>query len=193
TFEVHTWDRRTGERRRLTVRTEGTGYRVPARLETDGRHVWWFDDAKGNELGQWVREAFAGGDRRRMAADLEPAYSAGLALASAFAIIGRSRGGEGTSVYLVREGEAPRRLYLHAQSASVGDVSRDESMFVLSHSEHGDSRNRALRIMDTQGRTVAEKWEGPGRGLSAGRWSPVRGDARLVVTHERTGLARPLL
>src|SRR5258706_2556891 len=49
-FEVYTWDRRTGEQRRLTDRSEGTGYRVPSRLETDGKPVWWFDDAKGNEL-----------------------------------------------------------------------------------------------------------------------------------------------
>ncbi|TMB97999.1 MAG: S9 family peptidase, partial [Chloroflexi bacterium] len=27
-FEVHTWDRRTGEHRQLTDRSEGTGYRV---------------------------------------------------------------------------------------------------------------------------------------------------------------------
>lgn len=193
TFEVHTWDRRTGERRRLTDRSEGTGYRVPSRLEPDGGHAWWFDDAKGNELGHWVRERFTGGDQQRIAPDLEPAYSAGLALAAAFAIVGRSRGGEGTSAYLVREGEAPRRIYAHAQSAQVGELSRDEALFVLSHSEHGDSRNRALRVLDAEGQSVAEKWDGPGRGLVAGRWSPVRGDARLLVMHERTGTARPLL
>ena len=193
TFEVHTWDRRTGEQRQLTRRPEGTGYRVASRLETDGRHVWWFDDAKGNELGHWVREAFEGGDQRRIATALEPAYSAGLALARSFAVIGRSRGAEGSSVYLWREGQPPSKIYGHAQSASVGDLSPDETLFVLSHAEHGDSRNRALRILALDGTTVSEKWEGPGRGLSAGRWSPIAGDARLIVVHERTGTARPML
>jgi len=192
-FEVHTWDRRTGAQRRLTDRPEGTGYRVASRLEPDGLHVWWFDDAKGNELGHWVREEFGGGDRRTIATALEPSYSAGLALGRAFAVMGRSRGGEGSSVYLLREAEAPARLYAHAQSASVGDLSRDETLFVISHSEHGDSRNRALRILDPSGTTVAEKWDGPGKGLGASRWSPVVGDARLIVDHERTGTARPMI
>jgi dipeptidyl aminopeptidase/acylaminoacyl peptidase len=193
-FEVHTWDRRSGEHRRLTDRPEGTGYRVPSRLEPDGRHVWWFDDAKGNELGRWVREEFGGGDRRTIAAALEPAYSAGLALGSSFALIGRSRGGEGTTVYVAREGVAPERIYAHPQSASVGwDLSRDQRLFVLAHSEHGDSRNRALRVMDIAGETVAEKWDGPGKGLGASRWAPIAGDPRLIVDHERTGTTRPMI
>lgn len=192
-FEVHTWDRRSGEQRQLTDRSEGTGYRVPSRLETDGGHIWWFDDAKGNELGRWVRESFTGGDRRTIVSSLEPSYSAGLALGSTFALIGRSRGGEGSSVYLAREGQPPTMLYAHAQSASVGDLSRDETLFVISHSEHGDSRNRALRVLDPTGKTVAEKWDGPGRGLGAFRWSPIAGDQRLIVGHERTGTARPMV
>jgi len=192
-FEVHTWDRRTGEHRRLTDRSEGTGYRVPSRLEPDGKHVWWFDDAKGNELGRWAREEFGGGDRRTIARDLEPAYSAGLALGSSYAVMGRSRGGEGSSVYLLREGQPSVKLYAHAQSASVGDLSRDEKFFVLSHAEHGDSRNRALRVLDIAGATASEKWEGEGRGLRAGRWSPIAGDERLIVGHERTGIERPVI
>ncbi len=192
-FEVHTWDRKSDAHRQLTDRAEGTGYRVPSRLEPDGRHVWWFDDAKGNELGRWVREEFAGGDRRTIATTLEPSYSAGLAIGSAFALCGRSRGGEGSSVYLLREREVPTKLYAHAQSASVGGLSRDETLFVISHSEHGDSRNRALRILDVAGVPVAEKWDGPGKGLDAFRWSPIGGDQRLIVGHERTGTARPMV
>ena len=192
-FEVHTWERRTGEHRRLTDRPEGTGYRVPSRLETDGKHVWWFDDAKGNELGRWVREEFGGGDRRTIGSTLDPAYSAGLAIGSSFAVAGRSRGGEGSSVYVLREGKPPEKLYAHAQSASVADLSRDEKLFVIAHSEHGDSRKRALRVLDMAGATVAEKWDGPGKGLGAWRWSPNAGDQRVIVNHERTGMARPMV
>ena len=192
-FEVHTWDRRSGEQKQLTDRGEGTGYRVPARLEPDGKRVWWFDDAKGNELGRWVRVPFGGGGPEQMTADLAPTYSAGLALANGFAIIGGSSGDEGTTVYLRRDDGGLTRLYAHRQSASVGDLSRDERQFVLSHSEHGDSRNRALRVLDLDGKTVAEKWDGEKKGLQAGRWAPVKGDQRLIVVHERTGIARPII
>jgi pimeloyl-ACP methyl ester carboxylesterase len=75
----------------------------------------------------------------------------------------------------------------------VGDLSADEELFLLSHSEHGDSRNRALRILDLEGATVAELWDGRGKGLHLGRWSPVPGDRRVVVGHEREGPIRPLL
>src|SRR5207253_2113956 len=40
---------------------------------------------------------------------------------------------------------------------------------------------------------IGEKWDGAAKGLRAGRWSPVKGDQRLLVVHERTGIARPLL
>src|SRR6267142_24158 len=116
-FEVHTWDRRTGEQRRLTDRSEGTGYRVPARLEPSGQRVWWFDDQKGNELGRWVRQSFGGDEVEQLTPGLEPSYSAGLALGRDFAVIGRSRGDEGTTVYVRRDGAAPKRIYAHAPCA----------------------------------------------------------------------------
>ncbi len=192
-FEVYTWDRRSGAQRRLTDRIEGTGYRVPARLEPSGERVWWFDDQKGNELGRWVREPFGGGTPQQMTPGLAPAYSAGIALGAGVAVVGRSLGGEGTTVFVLREGAEPQQIYAHPQSASVGDLSRDQRYFVVMHSEHGDSRNRALRVLDLSGKTIAEKWEGPGKGLGATRWAPIAGDARLIVQHERTGTARPMI
>ena len=194
-FEVHTWDRRSETHRQLTDRGEGTGYRVPARLEPDGKRVWWWDDEKGNELGRWVREPFAGGERETIAPSLEPSYSAGLALGTGLAIVGRSRGDEGTTVYaLIDDGRTPNLLYRHPQSATVGDLSHDQVAFVLAHSEHGDSRNRALRVISAaDGHVVAEKWDGPGKGLHSLRWSPIGGDQRLIVLHERAGVLRPVV
>jgi dipeptidyl aminopeptidase/acylaminoacyl peptidase len=192
-FEVQTWDRKADVHRRLTDRPEGTGYRVPSRLEPSGERVWWFDDAKGNELGHWVRERFAGGGHEKIAPELAPSYSAGLALGRDFAIVGRSTGLEGSTVHVVRDGAAPRRIYSHQQSASVGELSRDETLFVLAHSEHGDNRNRAIRVLDVEGRTVADLWDGPGKGLSPGDWSPVKGDERLIVGHDRDGVRRPMV
>ncbi len=194
-FEVHTWDRRAGVHRQLTDRPEGTGYRVAARLEPGGGRVWWWDDQKGNELGRWLREPFGGGEKETIAPSLAPSYSAGIAIGDAFALIGRSTGDEGTTVHLAVEGaREPRLLYRHAQSAAVGDLSRDQRAFVLAHSEHGDSRNRALRVLSVpDGRVLAERWDGAGMGLHSLRWSPATGDPRLLVLHEREGLLRPLI
>lgn len=200
-FEVYAWDGATGERRQVTDRAEGTGYRVSSRLDPRGEWIWWFDDEKGNELGRWVREPWRGGTRETIAPQLAPAYSGRIAIhsggpggAAPFAIIGRSRSDEGTSVYAVVDGETPRRIYVHEQSAFIDGLSRDGTLVGLFHSENGDSRNRVLRIIDLEGRCVAELSHGAGHGLSpSGGWSPIAGDARCLAVHDREDLERPLI
>lgn len=191
-FEIFAWDRERDAHRQVTDRPEGTGYRVPARVDPSGEHVWWWNDRKGDEFGTWVAERFDGGDRRD-AAVLEPSYSAGLALGRTFAVIGRSTGEEGSTVYVVPRNDRPLRIYAHRESARVGHVSADEQLVALSHSEHGDSRNPAIRVLDLAGNAMGELWDGPGRGLQPGRWSPLAGDRRLIVHHERTGTVRPAI
>ena len=60
TFEVYALDLSTGgvppgasRERRLTSRKEGTGYRVPPRIDPKGSEVWWWDDVGGSEHGVW--------------------------------------------------------------------------------------------------------------------------------------------
>jgi acetyl esterase/lipase len=192
-YEIYAWDRSRDEHRQVTDRPAGTGFMVPPRLDPRGERIYWFDDAKGNELGHFRVEPFAKGDSAPILADLAPAYSARIAVAAAYVVVGRSRSDEGTTMYLVAEGAPPRQLYAHPQSASVNAISRDESLIAISHSEHGDSRNRAVRVLDLGGRVVADLWDGPGRGLDPIAWSPVVGDQRLLVTHERRGVERPLI
>ena len=199
-FEVYAWDKTTGARRQVTDRSEGTGYRVSSRLDPRGEWIWWFDDEKGNELGRWVREEWQSGKRETIAPQLAPAYSGRIAIhsdiagGSGFAVIGRSRSDEGSSVYVVRDGDEPRRIYTHEQSAFIDGLSRDGTLVALFHSESGDSRNRELRIVDLDGRCIAELSHGAGHGLSpSGGWSPIAGDARYLAVHDREDLERPLI
>src|SRR5437762_3835151 len=187
TFEVYALDLTTGVERRLTSRKEGTGYRVPPRIDPQGNEVWWWADVGGSGHGVWRVQSFDGGEAR-LATDLAPAYSAITALGTGFALVGRS-GDEGTTIDLIAEGGA-KRLYAHRQSAQVGFLSADEQLFAMSHSEAGDARNRAVRILDRTGKTVGELWDGPGRGLRAGRWSPFAGDQGILIGHERDGAWR---
>ncbi len=188
-WELYAWDRRDGLVRQVTDRPEGT---LRGQLNPLGDLIWWFDDHAGDERGIWMIQSFGGGPDAPAAPEIPPAYAAGLALGRDDAVIGTS-GDAGTKIYLVRAGESPRLLYAHAEYAEVSGFSRDDRLICLSHSEHGDSRHPALRVVDRSGSTVADLWDGPNRGLWPVDWSPVLGDARLLVGHEREAVGRPLI
>ena len=84
-------------------------------------------------------------------------------------------------------------IYRHPDPASVDALTRDDELLVISHSEHGDPRYPALRVLRTADTTedepavVAEKWDGEGRGLHALEFGPLPDDRRLLVGHERRG------
>src|SRR2546429_9079895 len=164
---------------------------VPPRLDPAGKRIYWFDDAKGNELGHFRVELFGRGGSEPILDELAPAYSARIAIASSFEIVGRSRGDEGSTIYLVRDDAAPKLVYSHPQSAAVVGISRDERLFAIAHSEHGDSRNRALRVLALEGDSVAELEAGPGKVLEPALWPPAARDPRVIVLQKARGLKRP--
>ena len=67
-------------------------------------------------------------------------------------------------------------------------LSRDGELVAIEHSEHGDSRHVALRVLRVaDGSTVADLWDGPGLGLEAVAFAPIPGDTRMIARHERLG------
>jgi dipeptidyl aminopeptidase/acylaminoacyl peptidase len=191
-WELFAWDRTTGVHRQVTDRPAGT-WPHAGRIHPTGQTIWWFDDEKGNEFGRWVIEPFDGKEPR-LAVPLPPAYPAGAVLARDFAVIGRSDDA-GTTIHLVAdEGRtAGVVLYSHREHAWVAGISRDDTLLAVNHSEHGDARHPAVRILDTAGGVIADLQDEPGRGLIARAWSPVAGDQRLIIEHERADMARPLI
>lgn len=214
TIEVYAWDRATDTHRQVTDRRAGTHL---ATLPPDGGSIWWFADNDGDEFGHWVTEAFAGraagpraptglratspGDAVRGASrasgtepvpalpGVEDGYPAGLEIGRRLVAAGTSTD-DGTRIWLhERTADAPARVvYAHAEDAGVGALSDDETLLAISHSEHGDSRHPAVRIVRTaDGSAVAEKSDGPGRGLTPLAFAPVPGDQRLLLLHERRG------
>ena len=194
TTEVYAWDRSTDQHRKVTERRAGTH---SATLHPDGETIFWFADTDGDELGHWVAEPFAG----RAAADpprplpvgVPDGYPAGLEIGRTRLAVGTSTD-DGTGIWVARGEEPARNVYTHAEDAGVGALSEDESLLAISHSEHGDSRHPALRVLRMPGgEMVAEKSDGPGRGLAALAFAPIAGDQRLLVSHERHGREELLL
>ncbi|MEV0408963.1 prolyl oligopeptidase family serine peptidase [Actinoallomurus sp. NPDC050550] len=184
TWEIYTWDRTTDERRQVTDRPNGTWI---GGIDPTGEWIWWFADTDGDEFGVWRRQRFGGGEDAPAVPALEPSYPAGLAVGSSgLAVIARSTDG-GTTIHVCPPGADPYVLYSHAEDAYAIDLSEDESLVAINHSEHGDSRHMALRVVRADGETVADLWDGPGKGLGGLSFSPVAGDQRLLVEHERRG------
>jgi dienelactone hydrolase len=193
-LELHSWDQATGSLTQLTSRREGT---ATGTIEPGGDWVWWFDDADGDEFGVWRRQPFGSGPDTpsEAATDLQPSYSAGLALGrDGLAIVGRADEGYGTQIHVVTPGAPSRILYEHLEDAGVGALSEDGTLVAIAHSEHGDSRHPALRVLRTaDGSVVADLWDGAGLGLDAAGFAPILGDPRLLVVHERRGRSELLI
>lgn len=190
TFEIYAWDRSRDTHRQVTQRRNGTW---DTTISPDGSTIWWFDDTNGDEYGVWRCQPFTGGTDRLAAPGLSAAYPAGLAVGHRVVVIGQSDTG-GTTVHRRADGSGPVLVYSSAEDAHVVGLSRDESLLALTHSEHGDALRPAVRVLRVaDGAPVADLWDGPAKGLAGVAFSPIEGDSRLLVIHEREGPRRPLL
>ncbi|MEU0369698.1 prolyl oligopeptidase family serine peptidase [Streptomyces sp. NPDC006283] len=196
TYELYAWDRSTGEQRQVTDRPNGTTDGI---VTPDGQAIWWFSDTDGDEFGIWMRQPFGGGEDVPAAPGLEPSYPAGVALGrdGSTAVIGRSTDEDGTTIHVVRAGEAPVEIYRHRESAGVGGLSHDGALLAIEHTEHGDAMHSALRVTRLDGSPVAELDDTEGGtvelGLEALEFAPVDGDTRLLVGHQRRGRWEPMI
>jgi dipeptidyl aminopeptidase/acylaminoacyl peptidase len=172
----------------------------------DGAEVIWFQDDRGDEQGRWVSAPFEGGGAEPLL-DLEPGWPSGIALGLRTVVAGRSDH-DGYAIHVSMDGGPTRELYRHVEAASVGGtaneidrmgfnlggLSSDERLVCIAHSERGNEVHKALRVLDvTGGEVVGEQWDGEGLGLHADAWSPVAGDQRLAITHERFDRGRPAI
>ena len=184
--QVHSYDVATGVLTPATNRPAGT---TDATISPDGEWLWWFDDEAGDEYGRWRRQPFASapGEGVELAGDLPAAYSAGLLLGpGGLAVVGLSDD-DGTRVVAI-DAEGSREIYTHEEDASAAVLSHDGTLVAIEHSERGDNRHPALRVLRTSDAgVVADLDDGEGLGLGAAAFEPRDGGTRVLVQHERSG------
>lgn len=193
--EIWTWDVAADRHRAATDRPDGTSM---ATLSADGATLWWFDDRDGDEFGSWRAQPFGAGPgggaagpssgaARPALPDVPPGYPAGVEVGRRVVLAGFADD-DGSRIHLSVAGAPARVVYRHAEDASVGALTSDETIWVLANTEHGDARYPALRALSVaDGRVLAELSDAPGRGLDPLAVSPVAGDQRILVGHERRG------
>jgi dipeptidyl aminopeptidase/acylaminoacyl peptidase len=198
-WQLHAADLATEVRRQVTDHPVGVLDGMPT---LDGEGILWFQDETGDESGQWRVQPFHGGETTHFLEGVPHGWSDGLAQAPGIVAVALS-GREGFSVYVSLDGSPARELYRSAESVRLGSaeeggllrgaLSADGTLLCLEHAEHGDLIHPALRVIDPRTGTTAGEQVDEGRSLAAKCWSPLPGDQRLAIEHEREGDERPAL
>ena len=200
TYQAHVLHLASGEERRVTDDPVGVTDAAPT---ADGRAVVWFHDETGDESGRYLVAPFDGGEAVPLLPGVPDGWGGGVAL-GLHTVVASISTNDGFAVYAKDGGSGPREIARSAVTLHLGGAERggfnvaalsaDEDLLCLEHGEHGDGVRRALRVVDPRsGDVVADLWDGAGRGLTARAWSPIPGDRRLAITHEREGEQRPAI
>ena len=168
-YQLHAWDRATGERRQITNEPVGL---ISGEITPDGEWVVWHRDMTGDESGMWVAAPFAGGAGGAARSTACPTgWDEGLAIGRERTVAAISDR-DGFAVYGAAAGAAAERIASSPESLELGGsdalmagpdqgaLSADESLLCIEHSEHGDLIHPSLRD--------------PGRAHRRGRRRPAR-------------------
>ena len=200
-YQLHAWDRTTGERRQITNEPVGL---ISGELTPDGEWIVWLRDTTGDESGAWVAAPFSGGPAEPFLEGLPEGWDQGMAIGRAVTIAAISDR-DGFSVYRSLGGAPAERIAFSPESLQLGGsnsfmagpdqaaLSADESLLCIEHSEHGDLLHPSLRIVDAGTGSVVAELRDEDRALCAFAWSPIAGDPRLAIGHERRGERAPAI
>ncbi|MGH3369837.1 MAG: TolB family protein, partial [Nocardioidaceae bacterium] len=186
-------------RRRVTDHPVGV---ISGAWSPDGSEICWWQDETGDESGRWYAQPFEGGDSRLLLPELDRGWNEGFAWVPGMLAASISAH-DGFAVYVSEDGGATvkevarstehMRVAGRAGGYNRGGLSADGSLLCVQHAEHGDEIHEALRVIDSRtGATVADLVD-QGKHIASSAWSPLVGDRRLAVVHERSGIPQPAL
>ena len=203
-YQLHAWNRATGEKRQVTSEPVGL---ISGEMTPDGELIVWHRDVTGDESGVWVATPFEGGtgaSAEPLVDGLPAGWDEGLAIGrerTAAAVSDR----DGFGLYISDGGGIARRIAASAESiqlggsnamaasAEFGALSADETLLCLEHAEHGDTIHPSLRVVDARTGEVKAELHDDRLALCAFGWSPIPGDPRLAIGHERKGERLPAI
>ncbi|HYL41198.1 MAG TPA: alpha/beta fold hydrolase, partial [Candidatus Binatus sp.] len=201
-YQLHAWDAATGERRQVSHEPVGV---ISGHISDDGQWLAWHRDTTGDESGAFVTAPFGGGVAEPLLDGVPTGWDGGLVLGRA-RTIAAINDHDGFTVWVSERGAPAHRVLASRESielggsncmvrggTEVGALSADETLLAIEEAESGDLLHQALRIVDAStGATIAALHD-EGQALVALAWSPIPGDPRLVIGHERRGERRPAI
>lgn len=189
-------DHGDGSRRQLTHHSWGVSEFL---VHPEAAQVAWWRDDEGSELGSYVLTKVTDGTTTPLIPGIASGWNQGVALADGRAVVAVSREDQ-YSVWVCDALTAHPRLLLHAAyplglgrpwETTPGGLSSDARLVCVRHAEFGDMLHFGLRAYDAVTGDVVAELHDQGRTLAVGPWSPLPGDQRVAVIHERDGVERP--
>lgn len=190
-YQLYAWDIPTGELVQVTDQPAGV---VTGIISSHGDDIYYLKDEGGNEIGHYVRVPFSGGDAEDISPEL-PLYSSFSISQNRMAnVLGFiAAGQDGFKIYVKLDDGAPKLLH-HSESIVQGPgLSSDGNIGVLCSSERTKSMDFSLIAFDTAtGQKINELWD-ENASIEDPRFSPIKGDPRLVCTSSKSGFERPFV
>ncbi len=201
--QLHAWSVPAGEFRPLTDKPSGVSFGL---LSPDGSYVYYLDDTKGSEIGQYRRVPFDGGPAEAVT-PLLPPYSASAtpfpqpslgfsASGNAFAFRFNDASGYNLCYLAIAANSTlgtPKLLYTNKRLFRTPVLSEDGQITVVAASERTGKQQYHLFAFNTNGKVLNTLEDGPDSSLEPIAFRPVAGDTRVAASSDRTGVRRPLL
>ena len=201
--QIHAWDVPTGEFRPVTDAPSGVSF---ALLSPDGAFVYYMDDTKGSEIGQYVRVPYEGGAPEPVTPNLPPYSASAIPFpqpsltfsASGNAFSFRFNDSSGYNLCRVAIGSDGglgelKLLYTSKSLFRAPLLSADGQISVIASSERTGKQQYHLFAFDANGQRLDVLEDGPGNSLEPVVFSPIAGDTRVAASSDQTGVRRPLL
>lgn len=198
-WQIHAWDAGTGARRQVSDHPVGV---LDGFASDDGEHVVFWQEDTGDETGRWMRQPFEGGASEPLLVDVPVGWHEGIALArGVVATVISSLDGFG--IFVARDGEPAKEIVRSPEWLAIGGaiqgrpdrggLSADGALLAVEHAEHGDLIHPAVRVYDVRTGAVIGERRDEGLALGVTSWSPIAGDGRVAVLHERADRERAAL
>lgn len=172
------------------------------RMAPNGRHLYFLQDEKGNELGHLTRVAWDGtAETVDVTPEMTPYSLRGLEISKAgnmitFAAVSQTDGYQLCCVPLTADDKLGQLRVLHQHPMEFWEsIPSYSGELVATQSTHrtGARRYSVLVFDSASGEQVAELWDGDDCSLEVIAFSPVPGDFRLLLTTTATGFSRPVI
>jgi dipeptidyl aminopeptidase/acylaminoacyl peptidase len=196
-YQLYAWNVPSGAMRQLTDHPTGILFGA---LSSDGAYVYYLDDKLGNEIGHYVRVPFEGGEPQDISPDIPDYSSWGFTMSRAGNQLGfMAADSDGFHLYCLdveSDGTLgrPRQLYQSKKLTPGPFLSYGgEIAVVMSTERTGKPQYSLVAIDTTNGKQVAELWDGEVSSLEAMVVSPIAGDTRILAATNRTGIETLLI